>query len=94
MPAEQSLAKSVRTENDLLESLVSTNRAKRINAAVELDDRRMQLVQKLIAILNSTNAANVKVDAVIVLGEYRAPEVVPLLVEHFEWDEAARGGIF
>jgi len=52
------------------------------------------LVQKLIAILDGTNSPKVKVDAVIVLGEYRAQEAVPVLLQHFEWDDAARGGIF
>lgn len=78
----------------LVDSLTSTNREVRRDAAVNLDRERMQLVEELVAILNGTNSAKVKVDAAIVLGEYRAPEAVPTLVQHLDWDDAARGGYF
>lgn len=82
------------TTEAALNSLVSMDRDARRNAAVELDEKRREMVQKLIAIINSTNSAKVKVHAVIVLGEYRAPEAVPVLVQHLEWDDAARGGFY
>ena len=45
-------------------------------------------------ILNSTNPDEVKVYAVVVLGQYKASEAVPLLMQHFEWDTAGqRGGL-
>lgn len=77
-----------------MESLVSTNREERRRAAVELDEQRKQLIAKLIAILNSTNAPEVKVHAVVVLGQYRAAEAVPILVQHFEWDDVLHGGFY
>ncbi len=79
-------------EEEVLQSLVSTNRSTRLAAAVELDDQRRRLVQKLMAILDGTNSDKVKVAAVIVLGEYRASEAAPLLAQHWEWDEVTRGG--
>jgi hypothetical protein len=45
------------------------------------------MVAKLLPILESTNSTEVKLDAVIVLGQYRAKEAVPFLVQHLEWDE-------
>jgi HEAT repeat protein len=44
-------------------------------------------------ILQSTNSVERKLDAVIVLGEYRAVEAVPILVDHLEWDEATVGEV-
>ena len=86
-PNEQSLL-----QKDL-ESIISTNRDIRLRAATQLDDQRRQLVKRLIVILNSTNADSVKLEAVVVLGEYRAVEAIPILVQHFEWDDASlRGG--
>jgi hypothetical protein len=72
-----------------LESLVSTNGDMRLQAAVKLDEQRRQLVQKLMAILDSTNSLIMKLDAVVVLGEYRASEAAPVLARHLEWDEIA-----
>jgi len=83
-----------KSQGEVLDNLISTNWNARVMAAVELDDRRQQLVQNLMAILDSTNSARVKVDAIVVLGEYRASEAVPILIQHLEWDEAARAGIY
>jgi hypothetical protein len=81
-------------QEQALESIISTNRDIRLRAATRLDDQRRQLVKQLIVILNSTNADSVKLEAVVVLGEYRAVEAIPILVQHFEWDDASpRGGI-
>jgi len=82
-----------------LESLVSSNQNARLNGAVSLDaqrpqlseERQKQLVGKLMDILNSTNPDEVKVYAVVVLGQYKASEAVPLLMQHFEWDTAGQG---
>lgn len=80
--------------------LISTNADERFDAAVSLDrqqrslpeEERKQLVQKLMDILDSTNSDEVKVYAVVVLGEYRASEAVPDLVHHLEWDEKGAFG--
>lgn len=80
---------SAQTDNTPIDAIISTNRDTRLRAATELDDQRRQLVKKLIVILNSTNADSVKLEAVVVLGEYRAVEAIPILVQHFEWDDAA-----
>jgi len=71
-----------------LELLVSTNRSERLNAVLSLDDKRDVLIQKLLAILKSTNADSEKVYAVVVLGRYRSSEAVPILVQHLAWDAA------
>jgi hypothetical protein len=78
-------------QEKLLQSLVSTNREVRLASAVALDTQRKQLVQKLMGILDSTNSERVKVDAVIVLGEYRASEAAPILAHHLEWDDIRSG---
>ena len=51
-------------------------------------------MHKLMAILDSNNSDKAKVDAAIVLGEYRATEAVPVLLRHLELDEVSRGGFF
>ena len=38
------------------------------------------------AILDSTNSDEVKMDAVVVLGEYRAVEAIPFLMDHLDWE--------
>ena len=91
---EHSLAGGTLKEDNSLKNLVSTKRDLRIKAAVEIDEKRKQLINNLIGILNGTNSDKVKVDAVIVLGEYRASEAVTLLAGHLELDEATRGGFF
>jgi hypothetical protein len=75
-----------------LDTLVSTNRDLRVQTAIDLDTQRNELIKGLMAILDGTNSPKVKVDAVIVLGEYRASDAVHVLVQHLEWDDAARGG--
>ena len=74
-------------QEKVLESLTVTNEYARMDAAMKLDNERRAVINKLIAILNGTNADIVKVDAVIVLGQYRAQESVPILLRHLEWDE-------
>jgi len=87
-------AVSAQTNDNPIDALLSTNRLVRFDAAVRLDTQRKQLVQKLIVILDGTNSIPVKLDAVIVMSEYRAPEAVPVLVSHLEWDEdAPQGGM-
>ena len=72
------------TQTNLMESLVSTNSHARLSAAEELDAQRRRLVGKLMAILDSTNSDEVKMDAVVVLGEYRAVEAIPFLMDHLD----------
>ena len=74
-------------QEKVLESLTVTNEYARMDAAMKLDNERRAVINKLIAILNGTNADIVKVDAVIVLGQYRAQESIPILLRHLEWDE-------
>jgi len=71
-----------------LEGLVSTNYGEGGGAAVVLDRQRAELVNRLLAICNSTNSVRVKGLAIIVLGQYRASEAVPFLVQHLEWDNS------
>ena len=73
-------------QEKILEDIVSTNARVRLDAAIELDNQRAQMIRKLLAIINSTNSVNVKIDAVVVIGEYRVSEAAPILVRHFEWD--------
>jgi hypothetical protein len=96
---EEFLAMTSKTNADLpqdkaVESLVSSNRGERLSGVRALYDQRRQLVKKLIGILDSTNSAAIKVDTVIVLGEYRASEAVPTLISHFDWDDVVHGAIF
>ena len=74
-----------------LADLVSTNGAEGYHAAVVLDGQRAQLVKRLLAVCNSTNSFPVKEFAVVVLGQYRASEAVPFLVQHLEWDDSIEG---
>jgi len=94
MPVGQTLIEDIPQKNQAqtLESLVSTNRNVRLDVAVKLDKQRSQLVQKLMVIIDGTNSVKVKLDAVVVLGQYRASEAVPLLVRHLEWDDAGSHG--
>ena len=69
------------------ESLVSTNRDVRFLATWNLGNQRNEVVGKLMAILDGSYSDNIKMDAVAVLGEYKAPEAVPFLVQHLEWDD-------
>ena len=73
-------------QEKLLDAIVSTNHSERLDAAFSLDDQRRKAVAKLLSILESTNSDSVKMEAIIVLGEYRATEAVPVLVNHLEWD--------
>jgi hypothetical protein len=74
-----------------LESLVSTNANERFNAILALKDERIQLVTKLMGIVNGDYSVRQKVYAVSVLGEFRVAEAAPILVHHFEWDQ--EGGV-
>jgi hypothetical protein len=85
-PAAGNQSKPEATEADLLAQLVSTNVDERLHAAEELDTRRYKLIQKLVAIIQGTNSDQIKLDAVTVLGQYRASEAVPVLIEHFDLD--------
>ncbi len=78
----------------LFQAITSTNRDTRLQAAIQLDGERNQLIQRLVLALNSTNQPKEKIEAVIVLGEYRAQEAVPILVDHLEWDDFASGSFF
>jgi hypothetical protein len=89
------LASAVRSaetakENQLMESLVSTNRRVGLSAAIELRGQMQQLESELMAILTSTNSISRKFPAIVVLGEHRAPQAAPILVQHLEWDDEAR----
>jgi hypothetical protein len=86
-PAAGNESKPEATEADLLAQLVSTNVDERLHAAEELDTRRYKLIQKLVAIIQGTNSDQIKLDAVTVLGQYRAKEAVPTLVEHLNLDD-------
>jgi len=70
-----------------LELIVSTNRSERWDAIRELGDERNLEVTRLLAIVDGTNSDLVKVDAVIVLGQYRAQEAIPVLVRHLDLDD-------
>ena len=47
------------------------------------------MIEDLMAILNSTNSDEVKMDAVVVLGEYRADEAIPFLMDHLDRETKA-----
>ena len=65
----------------------SSNIGVRLHAAVELDNERSKLIEELMGIVNGTSSVDAKVTSVIVLGQYKAAESVPVLVKHLEWDE-------
>ena len=56
------------SQTNLMESLVSANSRARLNAAKELEAQRGQVVKQLMAIVDSTNSDDVKMNAVVVLG--------------------------
>ena len=72
------------SQTNLMETLVSTNSYSRLSAVKELGAQRGQMIKDLMAILNSTNSDEVKMDAVVVLGEYRAVEAIPFLMDHLD----------
>jgi hypothetical protein len=76
-----------RTYSQGAEFLLYAREYDRLQGALQLDMQRRQLIGQLMEILNSTNAPEVKAETVIVLGEYRATEAVPVLVAHLEWDD-------
>ena len=76
--------------NQVMESLVSTNRREGLSAAIELRGRMQQLESELMAILTSTDSTSQKLPAIVVLGEHRVPQAAPILVQHLEWDDEAR----
>jgi hypothetical protein len=61
--------------------------SQRIGAIFDLVDQRAELVRSLMAIIDGNYSDYAKVNAIIVLADYRAPEVVPFLVQHLEWDD-------
>jgi HEAT repeat protein len=74
------------SKEQFLEDISSTNARVRLDAAFQLDHQRTQLISKLMAILDSPIPDERKMDAVVILGEYRASEAIPLLVNHLlEW---------
>ncbi len=91
---EADLSAAKGSHKEQVELLVSTNWESRLRTVEELDAERKELVRGLLSILDGTNSDHVKVNAVIVLGEYRAVEAVPVLVDHLDWDGAAHGGFF
>jgi hypothetical protein len=74
------------SQTEAFESLISTN-STRLTAAWFLDNQRREFIGKLMAILNGNSSDDLKKYVVIVLGEYRASEAVPFIVEHLEWDD-------
>ena len=77
------------SQTNLMETLVSTNSYARLSAVKELEAQRGQVVGKLMAILDSTNSDDVKMDAVMVLGAYRAEEAIPFLMDHLDRETKA-----
>ena len=92
-PAEHSLVRALSQEK-AVDSLTSTNRDVRVDAAVELVAQRARLVERLLVILGSTNADEVKMAAVVVLAHYRAPEAISFLLQHLDWEITNMHGTF
>jgi HEAT repeat protein len=69
-----------------LAALIATN-PDRTKIASLLYEERNASVKTLMAILDGTNSDEVKMRAVVALGEYRASEAVPFIVAHFDWDD-------
>ena len=80
------------TNDAVFHALTSGDFIDRLNATVQLDAQRAETIHKLIAIADSTNSPEIKVHAVVVLGEYRAVEAVPALLKNLDWDQL-HGGI-
>ena len=77
-------------DTNIIERLLSRERSARLGAAAELDSQRTHLVEKLISVLESTNSDAIKIDAVIVLGEYRATKAVPVLLRNLQLEPNAK----
>lgn len=90
----RSVFKSV-TVTNVSAQLTSTNERVRLLAATEQHAQRSDLIEQLLAITAGTNSFDTKMHAVLVLGEYRAAEAVPFLVENVEreadWLRNSRG---
>src|SRR5256885_9720284 len=84
--ADETALHSHPSQEALLKGLVSTN-AVPFEAMAGLYNQREDLIQKLMNVLNGSYTTNVKADVAAVLGEYRAIEAVPFLVEHLDWDD-------
>ena len=86
-PKAETVAPGSSFHERALEDLLSTNATVRYDATLALSGQRSALVAGLIRILDGSNAVDIKVYAVVVLGQYRAAEAVPILVQHWEWDQ-------
>lgn len=73
----------------LREVLLTGDRDSKLYAARKVGDRRKELIQTLLAIVEGTNAVSEKFPAIDVLGYYRAAEAASILASHLEWDAAA-----
>jgi len=85
------------SRDSAFQALLSTNRSERLRGVQELGAEKTQVIKQLLEMLGSTDSNAAKVDAVIILGQYRANEAVPSLVRHFELDDVyptLRGGVF
>jgi hypothetical protein len=73
-------------QEKLLEDIGSTNGLVRLDAAIQLNRQRGQLIRKLLAILDSSMPDESKMDAAVILGDYGAPQAIPFLVNHSDWE--------
>jgi hypothetical protein len=76
----------LKSEEKALAELVATNSSRGSVASI-LYYQRKALVATLMTTLDSTNSDEVKMRAVVALGEYQASEVVPFAVAHLDWDD-------
>jgi hypothetical protein len=81
------------SERRNLELLASTNVNERVGAVINLEKSRRALVRQVMDILATTNSNVLKVDAIIVAGEYRIYEAVPLMAENLGLDRLGEGRV-
>ena len=80
-------SKSQISQDKVMASLLSeTDRVERLIALRTLMENRTNYVRKLMAVLEGDGSDDFKVSIAIVLGEYRAVECIPFLMQHLEPD--------
>jgi hypothetical protein len=80
------LAVEQKSKLEDLAALIMTNSDRTKIASLLYEERRAS-VKTLMAILDGTNSDDVKMRAVVALGEYRISEGVPFIVAHLDWDD-------
>ena len=80
----QQLVSGISETNILLQRFTTTQR---------IAKQREQLITSMLTILSTSDSVALKENAVVILGEYRAVEAVPFIVNNLQMDEGWHGQI-